>query len=799
MVDDVKGGAMCGEKRETADDAVSVPTSEIAGNNSLKDLPLKPKVRLRDRFVVRLLIFLLCTACFSTTTLMAVRAIEQISSNSNPLLLTNSPKWILTNNAYRNSPMFAQQALNDVNALLHSTQVYPKTITDAPLPDSINKPTFRIPTDDTISRLEQGGALYFVTDGTHTATNIAALKDTRDFSTSTIAGLDAKAWFILRDNGQNENSAAGEVGGRDGTPMDIYFEQEIGGALAETGPAQGPDYYPDLYITGDIAIPAPPARLSMFVAYGEDYLAAHDAALEQARNDYRSAAAAAAPALASAICCLVLLVALLALTGRRRAGGNRRLYALDRLPMELQILVIGLCIVAGALAVRHYLMARIENALSPYSYYPAYYWPEGDGGDALACLILMLVFALALWCMSSLVRNLKARTFARRSLVCLILRVLGRAGRALLCSAKSGFDGTNPLVKTLALLLLFWMVTALLAGLLGLSLASSRSLGPVFFLLLLATFATATWMALRWTGRYAQLRRGIEEVSAGNVSWRIEVPANSMAEFDTMSRRVNDISSSIARAVEAEIRSQRLKTDLISNVSHDLKTPLTSIITYTDLLQKEGLESPGAAGYLKIIAEKGQRLQKLTEDLFEAAKASSGILLVKSERVELRQLMQQVLAETEEGLAAAGLEVIVTVEAEGTGEAVPDALGRTVPVASSTSDGLWFVTADGSLLWRVLDNLLSNVRKYALTGSRVYVDLRHERGGVALEIKNISAKKLNISTTELMERFTRGDESRTTEGSGLGLAIASDLVRLMGGVFSLQIDGDLFKATVWLR
>ena len=201
------------------------------------------------------------------------------------------------------------------------------------------------------------------------------------------------------------------------------------------------------------------------------------------------------------------------------------------------------------------------------------------------------------------------------------------------------------------------------------------------------------------------------------------------------------------------------------------------MVSYVDLLKTEGLDSEHAAEYLDIIDEKTKRLQKLTEDLFEAAKASSGSIPVNLEYIEMTAIAQQALAELEGRLSAADLEVIF---ADRTG-------------------GNSFVEADGQLLWRVMENLLVNASKYALPGSRVYIDVTDAEDQVILEIKNMSKDRLNIDADELLERFKRGDESRHTEGSGLGLAIAKDLVALMNGQFSIKVDGDLFKVTVALK
>ena len=222
------------------------------------------------------------------------------------------------------------------------------------------------------------------------------------------------------------------------------------------------------------------------------------------------------------------------------------------------------------------------------------------------------------------------------------------------------------------------------------------------------------------------------------------------------------------------MKSERLKTELITNVSHDIKTPLTSIVNYVDLLKKEDLPER-AREYLAVLDRQSSRLKKLTEDLVEASKASTGNMSVSLQPLVVNEIILQAVGEYDEKLTAGKLEVIV-----------------------STFEGNLTAMADSRLLWRVLDNLLSNVCKYAMAGSRVYIDLGRNEGRVVLSMKNVSRDRLNISPDELMERFVRGDASRHTEGSGLGLNIARSLMELMGGTFSIAVDGDLFKAELTL-
>ena len=233
---------------------------------------------------------------------------------------------------------------------------------------------------------------------------------------------------------------------------------------------------------------------------------------------------------------------------------------------------------------------------------------------------------------------------------------------------------------------------------------------------------------------------------------------------------VNDISKGFDNAVEEGLKSERLKTELITNVSHDIKTPLTSIINYVDLIKKENIDNERIKEYIDILDQKTQRLKKLTEDLVEASKASSGNVKLIKERIYLKELLNQCLGEFEDKFKDKGLTSVLSLPEE------------------SIS-----IIADNRYMYRIIENLFSNISKYAENNTRIYIDVKTFDDEVSILIKNISKERLNITAEELMQRFVRGDKSRTTEGSGLGLSISKSLTELQGGKFNLNIDGDLFK------
>ncbi len=291
-----------------------------------------------------------------------------------------------------------------------------------------------------------------------------------------------------------------------------------------------------------------------------------------------------------------------------------------------------------------------------------------------------------------------------------------------------------------------------------------------FLLLLLVVHALLGVGILYLAIGLRKLQKGGQALAEGQYDHTVDTQ-RLWGDFRRHGENLNAVQQGVRKAVAEQMKSERLKTELITNVSHDIKTPLTSIVNYVDLLKKENVENAAAREYIDVLDRQSQRLRRLTEDLVEAAKAATGNVAVSWEATDVNVFLHQVMGEYEQRLRQAGLEPVLT-----TDEAAPR------------------IMADGRLLWRVMDNLLGTVCKYALPGTRVYVSASLQGYKVRLTVKNISRTPLNVSADELTERFVRGDASRSTEGSGLGLNIAASLVKLQKGEFNLTVDGDLFKA-----
>ncbi len=297
---------------------------------------------------------------------------------------------------------------------------------------------------------------------------------------------------------------------------------------------------------------------------------------------------------------------------------------------------------------------------------------------------------------------------------------------------------------------------------------SSGSMIGLFLLIKLMIFAVIIYVS----SALKRLQRGGEELASGNVAYIVDTCRMPRILADH-ARNLNNISKGLRHAVDEQTKSERMKAELVTNVSHDIKTPLTSIVNYVDILKREGLDSDRAPEYLEILAKQSARLKKLTADLIELSKASTGNISANIENTNLGVLLSQAMGEYEEKFNSKKLEMILKL-----------------------SDDNSYVMADGQLLWRVIDNLMNNINKYALEGTRVYISVFSNDNLTDITFRNISANAIDVPESELTERFVRGDLSRTTEGSGLGLSIAKNLTEIQGGRFRINTDADLFKVTL---
>ena len=373
---------------------------------------------------------------------------------------------------------------------------------------------------------------------------------------------------------------------------------------------------------------------------------------------------------------------------------------------------------------------------------------------ALVPLVLLFLCAFAAQC--------KTGTVLRSALIARIARFLWRIVRSL-------FLGLWRIARNLPLL---WKTALVMAGVFFLEmlfvLAGYGSVDGIFVIMKAVELLAALYIALNLRA----LQKGGEKLARGDFSSPIDTKYL-IGDFKRYGQELNDVQSGLEQAVQEQMKAEHLKTELITNVSHDIKTPLTSIVNYVDLLKKEDIPSPNAREYIAVLDRQSHRLKKLTEDLVEASKASSGVLNVDLQPTDVNVLFSQIEGEYQERLAACQLTLVTQPPAPGT-----------------------VIRADSRLLSRVMDNLVSNICKYALPSTRVYVVSTLSREAVTISFKNVSRDELNISPDELMERFVRGDASRHTEGSGLGLSIARSLVQLQGGRFDLAIDADLFRADI---
>lgn len=453
-----------------------------------------------------------------------------------------------------------------------------------------------------------------------------------------------------------------------------------------------------------------------------------------------------AVALVNLVLIILLWVYLCSVAGLRPGDDTVHLRLPARIPLDIELAVL----IAAAVAALALLPGMTDDPVA---------WPLGVVLIAICGLVGAVVVE---WLPISLAARLKVRGWWRNTLIIFVLLLTRRAARAV-------WRGCAKLWRFLPFM---WrtVIFVLAAFIIEVFLALTELFFPLWcFNVLLA--AAAIWYAVS----VVRLKNRASALAAGDIRERPVGSSKYMPhELSELGKTIDNIGCGLSRAVEEKTRSERMKTELITNVSHDIKTPLTSIVNYVELLSRETLDGK-AAEYVEVLGRQSGRMKKLIDDLIEASKAASGSIESHPAPLDLSVMAGQTGGEYAERLAERGLRLVV-----------------------SGADEPAMVTADGRLVWRIWDNLLGNICKYAMPGTRVYIDIERRGAMMATVFRNISERPLTKCGGELTERFVRGDDSRSGEGSGLGLSIAAGLAAVQGGSLTVTADGDLFKAEVLL-
>ena len=431
--------------------------------------------------------------------------------------------------------------------------------------------------------------------------------------------------------------------------------------------------------------------------------------------------------------------------GHSKGNKGITLNSIDKIPYELWIVV---CSIIFSMSV------MIAETVLLYT--------DLSINLVLSTLVLGYIGAyisLAIICVTTL-KRIKAKQFFRSFL---IYQICKKIKDSISNKAEKVLDKSDSQKKVIIGYIAFIFVSSIL----GVTFFTGLS-----FLLLIGLWILVLYKLLEYNKKLNQIKNALKEIYNGNndVHLNTEELKGTLKELATY---VNDISNGFTNAVQESLKSERLKTELITNVSHDIKTPLTSIINYVDLIKREDIQDEKVKEYVQVLDQKSQRLKKLIDDLIEASKASSGNVKLNIEEINLDELLKQIIGEFEDRFNKKKLIVELKLPRENVK-----------------------IKADNRYIYRIIENLFSNISKYSMENTRVYIDLIETKENIILEIKNVSKEKLNISSDELMQRFVRGDKSRFTEGSGLGLSIAESLAKLQNIKFHIEIDGDLFKAVL---
>ncbi len=451
--------------------------------------------------------------------------------------------------------------------------------------------------------------------------------------------------------------------------------------------------------------------------------------------------------------CMILLIAIIIYLiwsiGHKKGKEEIEITSIDKIPYE--VLVVGFTIVIVVFAE---ILFSIFSSLNDI---PINLVIGGLVGTYLVIYISLLVIVV------STIRRIKGKIFFRSFLIYRI----GKYIKNLLKKIQQNFSDKTGAIKKLTILYVLFIIIFIIL---------QQFCNSYFGVVLMVAFLWIVYYKLLvYTKKTLKIQKTLQEIYDGKSDVNLN-PDEFDGVLKEMVKYIDDIAGGFSNAIEQNLKSERLKTELITNVSHDIKTPLTSIINYVDLLKKEQFENKQIEQYVAILDSKSQRLKKLIEDLVEASKASSGNIKLNIEKINLNELINQTVGEFEDKFKV-----------------------KNLIIETRMPEKLVTLQADSRYMYRIIENLFSNISKYAMNGTRVYIALEKQDEEITIIMKNISNQKLDISVDELKQRFVRGDKSRYTDGSGLGLSIAESLTELQGGKFDISIDGDLFKVTLkWI-
>ena len=444
---------------------------------------------------------------------------------------------------------------------------------------------------------------------------------------------------------------------------------------------------------------------------------------------------------------ILLIIYLLITIGHKNDEKTIELNDFDKIPLEIILVVAAFLVILPFIILSQY--DRMTSAML-----------------SLGITTYLDVYIVSAVVLHTMIKRIKSKTFLKSSIIGQILiwwikifkKILNKIQKVWNTITYSASVTSKVIIGT-GIIAFIWLVI--------IAMFSDNKMLP---LIIIALICFIVYKIIKILKEYSQIDNKLKDVYNGNNQTELKEDDFSMV-FKSSVKYLNNISNGLENAVQERMKSERMKAELITNVSHDIKTPLTSIINYVDLLKKEDIANEKANEYINILDNKSQRLKKLTEDLIEASKVSTGNVSLNLEKINIVELIKQAIGEFEDKFQNKNLQIIVNCQ-----------------------ENEININADSRYMYRIVENLFSNIYKYALENSRVYIDISIVDGtNVVIEMKNISKDKLNISADELMQRFVRGDRSRNTEGSGLGISIAQNLTELQNGIFELKLDGDLFK------